>query len=500
MGGPPPPWVIPRYRLLREDEDWSYLANPQMRGHDWWDPWKYIPMGERPAWYLTLGGDARLWQENFQNEGWGVLPYPPADADQVEVSHNSYLLQRYMFHGDARFGTRFRAFSQLQSSISTGRAGGPRPIVDSDELDVHQAWVDWNVLLNRQKAPAITLRVGRQAMLFGAGRLVANREGPNVRLAFDGARVIARTGTWRFDTFAVRPVITLGRGVQYPPLPRNPDAEKARGYFDDKSDSTQKFWGSYATGSIRRVPFNVDLYYFGLTRDAGVFDQGIGPENRQTIGGRISRGGIPFLLGRGWDYDLEYAYQFGKFGPGPRNGPTFPFIQFAKGDIRAWTISSQTGYTFVNWPLKPRIGVTTGLATGDKDPRDPNLQTFFTPFPNGRFFGLAQQMGPLNIEGFRPNATIQLPRRATLTADVFFFWRQSPNDGIYSVPGFLMRTGRFSQARYIGTQPGAELNWPVTKHTTIGVAGVYFATGEFLKENPPADHLFYLGLILGYRF
>src|SRR3954451_17623384 len=41
-GQAPPPWLIPRYRLLRDEEDWSYLANPAMRGHDWADPLKYI--------------------------------------------------------------------------------------------------------------------------------------------------------------------------------------------------------------------------------------------------------------------------------------------------------------------------------------------------------------------------------------------------------------------------------------------------------------------------
>ena len=181
-------------------------------------------------------------------------------------------------------------------------------------------------------------------------------------------------------------------------------------------------------------------------------------------------------------------------------GPTFPFIQFAKGDIRAWTISSQTGYTFEGVKLQPRIGVNTGITTGDEDPRDPDLQTFFTPFPNGRFFGAVQQNGPLNIQGFRPNVTIQLPRRASLTADTFFFWRQSVNDGLYNIPGFLIRPGDLTQARYVATQPGAELFWPATKHVTLGVSFAYFVPGQFLHENPPDENLRYLGLILGYRF
>jgi hypothetical protein len=254
-------------------------------------------------------------------------------------------------------------------------------------------------------------------------------------------------------------------------------------------------------GGAGSWPFNLDLFYFGLKRKAGVFGQGIGEEKRSTVGARIWHGGLPFGPPvPGWDYDVEYAYQFGKFGPGPRLGPTFPFQQFAKGDIRAWTLATQTGYTFFNLPLRPRIGLNTGITTGDKDHSDPDVQTFFTPFPNGRFFGAAQQQGPLNIQGIRPNVTIQLPRGANLTVDTFFFWRQSLNDGLYNIPGFLIRPGDLTRSRYVATQPGAEVFWPATKHVTLAVAFAYSAPGKFLKENPPADKLSYLGLIMGYRF
>jgi hypothetical protein len=499
-GQAPPPWVIPRYRLLREDEDWTYLADPQMRGHDWADPLKYIELGKR-NWYLSLGGDARLWYEHYWNENWGVLPFLPVDADPIETEKNGYLMQRYMFHSDFHLGTRLRAFVQLKSSVVNGRVGGPRPIIDSDELDVNQAFVDWNFVVDRQQnTPKVTVRFGRQEMHFATGRLVSVREGPNVRAGFDGGRVIVNAGRWRFDTFVVKPVITLGRGIIFPPLPPNPDIKPARGYFDDKPDHEQTFYGSFATGSVRGLPFNIDAYYFGLRRKIGIYDQGLGPEERNTVGGRIWRGGIPFVLGEGLDYDVEYAYQFGKFGPGPRNGPTFPFIQFPKSDIRAWTVASATGYTFNNVKLQPRIGVNAGITTGDKDPRDPDLQTFFTPFPNGRFFGAIQQNGPLNIQGFRPNLTLQLPRRASLTIDSYFFWRQSLNDAMYNIPGFVLRPGSFTQSRYIGAQPGAELFWPVTKHVTAGAAVAYFMTGQFLHDNPPDKNLSYVGLILGYRF
>lgn len=462
---------------------------------------KYIPLGGRANWYATLGGEVRYWFEFYNNDNWGVLPFYPADADQVETDHNRYLMQRYMGHGDFHLGSRARAFGQLKSNVTNWRIGGPRVIIDNDEFDVNQAFVDLNLVLKRDRSPRVTLRLGRQEMHFGTGRLVSVREGPNVRAPFDGVRVITMAGAWRFDTFAARPVVTLGRGVKYPIYPRNEDLEPARGYFDDRPDWRQKFWGTFGTGTGKGWPFDVDLYYFGLTREDGVFAQGLGEEQRQTIGGRIWHGGIPFMPpGQGWDYDVEYAYQFGKFGPGPRLGPTFPFLQSEKADIRAWTVSTQTGYTFSNLRFQPRIGINTGITTGDKDPSDPVLQTFFTPFPNGRFFGAAQQEGPLNIQGFRPNVTVQLPRRASLTADVYFFWRQSVNDGLYDIPGFPLRPGDLTRSRYIGTQPGAELFLPLNKHMILMVPFSYFITGEFLHDNPPGDNLTYLGVILGYKF
>src|SRR5262249_59006923 len=134
----------------------------------------------------------------------------------------------------------------------------------------------------------------RQELQYGTGRLVSVREGPNVRAGVDGARVIVNAGRWRIDTFAVKPVLTLGRGIKWPPS--DPNAKPARGYFDDRPDHQQTFYGTFATGSVPALPFNLDIYYFGFRRKVAIFDQGIGPEERNTVGGRIWRGGIPFVL------------------------------------------------------------------------------------------------------------------------------------------------------------------------------------------------------------
>src|SRR6201986_2876500 len=71
--------------LLREDEDWSFLANPAYR-QDFWDPLKYIRLrGSRNDWFMTISGEAREVWEQIGNDCWGQAPY-----------WNGYIHERYM--------------------------------------------------------------------------------------------------------------------------------------------------------------------------------------------------------------------------------------------------------------------------------------------------------------------------------------------------------------------------------------------------------------------
>src|SRR6185436_13627650 len=184
----------PPFKQLRYDESYAYLRDSARRS-DYLDGLKFIPLDKDGKSYLTLGGEIRERYEYYHNNLWGRGPQ----------DHDGYFLQRYMVHADAHFGNHFRLFTQFKSGLGDGRNGGPRP-TDRDDFDLNQAFFDARVPWSQ--GDSLTFRLGRQELAYGSSRLISVREGPNVRLSFDGAKGILKLSEWQVDAFAVKPVRT----------------------------------------------------------------------------------------------------------------------------------------------------------------------------------------------------------------------------------------------------------------------------------------------------
>jgi hypothetical protein len=436
------------YDLLRENEDWSFLQDPAAR-QDFWDPIKYIPLGAN-GWYLTIGGEIREALEQVGNDNWGKQPYM-----------NTFFLERYMLHIDWHLGRHFRAFVQLKSGLESYRQGGPRPI-DEKKLDFEAAYLEVG---NPDKKNWIVLRVGRQELNYGSGRLVSIREGPNVRQSFDGFKIRSKAGPWNIDAFVVRP-----------------DLDET-GFFNNTPDHRTGFWGVYATRPWR-AGVSFDAYYLGEDRKDAAYQRGTAAELRHSAGARLWR---PVATREhGWDFDDEGAWQFGTFGP---------------DEIRAWTVASDTGYSLPNLPLKPRFSMKADVSSGD-DPRSQTLGTFYPVFPIGNYFGVLADTGPgpVNFIDVHPRVQFQLPRGISLSADLVAQWRENLNDGVYAVPGFLLVAAGDSRARFVGYRPGVEARWQIDRHAYLQADYGIFYAGKFLKEASPGRNINYMEFWAGYKF
>jgi hypothetical protein len=441
----------PAYKLLRYDEDYSYLKDPNCCT-DFWDPIKYIPLGCEPSSYLSIGGEVRERYEFFHNPDAGQ---GPANSE----GNNSDFTERYFLHGDLRIGQNFRFFGQLITGLEDGRIGGPRPDIDKNEFDAHQAFADFIAPLDDDDT--LTARIGRQEMEYGSGRLIDVREGPNLRLSFDAARLLLKAGDWEIDSWWGKPVLNQP------------------GVFDDDPNPDRSFWGLYSVHPVAWLPKgNVDLYYLGFQDEQADYVQGPGSELRHTVGARIWGNPLP------WEYNLEYDWQFGTFN---------------SGQIEAWSAANAVRYNFSDEPLKPRVGIRLDATSGDNDPNSENLQTFNPLFPSGVYFNLLNPVGPLNLIDLHPTVDLTLNDETKFGFDWDFYWRESLNDGAYRISGTPLRPG-IDGARYLGSSPAATLVWDPTRHITVLISYVHFFTGPFFESNLPDKSTDYFTTWVDYKF
>jgi hypothetical protein len=435
------------FKPLRYDEDYASLKKDSSL--NWYKKTKYSPLSKNGKTYVSFGGEIRYQYFYFKNEDWGESP---KDKD-------GYILTRYLTHADSHFGKYLRSFIQLQSSLANGKVARTSG-VDENQLDLHQAFIDITLpVVSKQQH--LLLRFGRQEFSYGSQRLVALRDGPNNRQSFDAAKLMYTNERLKGDAFFSHYVLSK------------------QNIFDDGYNSNTKFWGAYVV--IKKIPLlpNTDFYYLGLSKTSTTFDDGKGKEIRHSIGTRI------WKKSDNWQYDIEGLYQFGKF---------------AAKDISAWTISSNTSYSFSSWKFKPQIGLKTELITGDKNYGDNKLNSFNPLFPRGAYFGLAALIGPSNLEDIHPSVSFNLSKNMDLTFDYDAFWRYSRNDGIYAPNTALIYSGKNNDSKFIGQQYATELTYTPNMFLYFRVEFTWFKPEAYLKKASAGKNILFTGFTAQLKF
>jgi len=433
------------FKLLRFDEDYTALKDS---ARAFYNRLKYLPLSESGKTYVSFGGELRTELDRAQHEDWGAR----------NVGRNIFLLQRYQLHADLHLNDRIRIFGQLRSGLENGRKNGPRPI-DEDQLNVQNLFID--LIPYKGMDDKMTIRVGRQELQYGSGRLLDVREGPNLRLYFDGTKVAYTSPKWNVDAF----IMVAGR--------------VKTGIFDNPISRKSSLWGIYSTHAVAKM-LNIDLYYLGIDRAEAGFDEGVATESRHTVGTRLWANGNELL------YNFEIGYQLGKFGA---------------ADIRAWGGSMDIGYRFANLNGAPTVKLRSDFISGDDVKGDGKLGSFNALYPNGGYFGMNPQAGPANLLSIHPNLTWSPARKVLLSFETVFYWRQSLQDGIYRPDGTLSLGSSNSDSRYIGTAYVSTVSWQINGFLSYNAGVQYFKTGDFINDViPQHKDGFFISSLLGIKF
>ncbi|MEM1188363.1 MAG: alginate export family protein [Pseudomonadota bacterium] len=427
---------VPAFKFYRWNEDYSVMKGDV--DPNWYEKLKYAPLAGSA--YFSLGGTLRQRLNLYENDRFGLFGEP-----------DGYLrLGRLLLHADLHLNDRARVFVELGSHNVDGEDLRPGPF-DEDRGDVTQAFVDLSVLQSR-------LRLGRQEMKLGSTRLLGVRDGPNVRRAFDGARVDTAWDDIDLRFFALYEV------------------DVNEGWWDNEHNEDEAFWGAYGSWTLSWT--NAEFYYLGLDRAGARYSQGTADETRHSFGARL------FGSRDAWDWNYEFVYQDGSFGG---------------DDIRAWTAASITGFTIADHPWRPRVSVSANVASGDDDPLDNTLGTFNPLYPNLMYFEEAAVLAPQNFVNVEPEITVHPSSAVSLSLDWNFFWRLEKNDGVY-VRGLLPLPGTAAvDGSFVAHVPSLSVDVQLNRYLAVDVSYSHFFAGEVI-DNADGDDIDFFKLELTLTF
>ena len=429
------------------DEDWSFLKDPSTRT-DFWDPLKYIPLGGEDR-FLTLSGEIRFSPARFRVHG----------DDETPSLADGYLLQRYLFGADFHLSQRFRIFAELQSGLINGRINTPRP-TDRNTLDLHQAFIEWRE--GRGKEREFSAKLGRQELTLGSSRLISASPGLNVKRSFDGVVINYKRPSWHLAG-AVAKLVSLSSG-----------------FFDDRPDHQQTFWGFAASRTRFMSPRGeIGSYYLGVDQLGAAYVQGIGRDQRHSVGVKWT------AIASRVDFNYDAIFQWGSFSGAP---------------VRAWAFASETGLRFAKTPWRPRFSIRADVASGDQDRNDPALQSFNPLFPGSSYAGAVGLFGPTNLTDVNPSVTFIPHRRIVLIVECPSYWRTSLEDGMYNTLRRVLLPPAVGEGRYVGSNPGVVVVWQATAHLRVQGAVTRFLAGGFLERTFVRNGFGFFSLAATYRF
>lgn len=344
----------------------TLLANAAIAAETDNDARKNTSGREKAYDWLDWGGEFRLRYESLD----GQFRASRSGSDQL-------LAARTLAHLNARFNKVSFGFELQDSRTYLDDEGTPLSTSFVNTLEFINLNADINLsnIFNFDSKNAI--KIGRQTVDVGSERFIERNGYRNTINSYDGFhfRNTSSSGN-SLEFLAVAPVRAE---------PRESEDLAENNHSFDKTDDAIHFWGAIYTNKDGWLnQSKSEVFAYGLnekdTNSRSTADREI-----YTLGFRTLKNPIP---GR-WDYELEYAYQFGS-----RLSSTEPSTANTL-DVTAQTLHAELAYTFdAKW--QPRVAFELDYASGDKNPNDNTFESYDRMFGARRGdVGFTSIHGPL---------------------------------------------------------------------------------------------------------
>ena len=395
------------------------------------------------------------------------------DLDTTSDDFINYKWLRTRLGVKAEIMENTSAYVQIQDSRT---AGSEFDVYDADGVgffgsegfDVHQAYI----MLEKMWDSPFGLKLGRQELHYGDGRLVGADNWSNTGTAFDAAKLMFRQGRVAMDLFTAQLVPFWGNYG----IPRS--NVTLSGLYSTINYMEHGMWDLYLLS-----------YYDGDVAVDAPDENPAGTVANNTwlftIGTRTSG----TLVDDKFNYHGEFAFQFG---------------DWMSSSVTAWAFSAGAGYEFdVN--VAPYFGVELNYASGDDSIDDGDRGTFTNLFPdNHGKYGYMDQMVWQNMINVRATAGFKPVEKLDFHGDFHLFWLAQENDAwyhgvgfplfFYSNPNAGVKSG-FSRAavaaggvKSVGNELDLALKYDYNEALSFKLGFSHFFAGEVADSAFGGDH------------
>ena len=376
---------------------------------------------------FSFGGELRARVRTFDNINFG----------DIDATSDTYVNLRGYLYGDLKINNYIGLHAQILSAATFGK--NDLSASDEDLLAVGELYTD----IRFGDLP-VQLRIGRQSMGFGSGRLIGASDGPNVAKKYDGIRT-----TFSFEK--VTGDFMLASIVNY-----------KQGVLDDRIGKDKIAYGSYWAFGINDNQ-SFDIYFFGNSLKDVTFKETVADENRYSIGSRFVKTGS-------FNSDIEGMTQFGTYGD---------------QKIFAYMFSASVGYNWDKTKLKPGVKISGSIFSGKRDSTDNRIE-IFRPIYSRPPVNFMAPFGPSNIMLLIPEGSFEVTPDLKISLRYYWVWRLFKNDGLYNNQLSSMTRCSDSldndEGMFVTDGFNLQIAYNITESLNLGLIGGYFFPGKYIRN------------------
>jgi hypothetical protein len=400
-------------------------------------------------------------------------------------SSNEYSMSRLMAR-IAYSDSWFTVFIEARSSYTygddryTSTAPGKNLPEDDGPFQLQMAYVS----LGNLKQWPVVVKLGRQELSYGEGRILGNALWLNVPHTFDAVKARYQDSFFGVDVFAARLVYVEGDHFES----SVPQDTLTGAYFDFPGLMKENVTELY--GMARNVSRDIVNDDWSLVPAPFRFTA---PQDLYTFGYRTKT--KPGAYGP-WDYGLEVMWQLGD------RTAVFPATTVAAArtaprlDQDAWAFVAQGSYTWKTVPMTPKAAFIVSMASGDSSSADKNSGTFQNLLPsNHGLYGIMDLSSLQNIEDYRFSLSAKPFAALSVALDYHQQYLENTHDYWYNVAGVPRNTAGAApgSGKGFGINPnysddiGQEVDvvggWTVSKGVLLEIGVGHFFRGDYVKES-----------------